>query len=696
MMSERKVLELRYSHNVIEHLGLKLYQNRPTNVLAELVSNSWDADATNVWLDIGSEHLAVYDDGAGMTREVLSDNYLVIGKRKRTADNVEELTEKGRRMMGRKGIGKLAPFGIAQKLSLLTVSRETKLCYWIEIDLQGLLSESGENSEQQFSYKPNVICDGVEIKELPLHYDTHGYIARFLESIDDSGTLVVMDNLSLKRALSKNKLRESIGQRFTVTLLRDDFNVYVDKEIVTEEQALPHFSLRVPESGFDEETINLNGEERFVKYWVGFVEQAEWPQDQAGVGVYAHGKIAQDRPFVFGLKGREISTRYMYGVIEADWLDELDDDVVSTDRTSVNWENDATEPMYEWGKKLVSQWITTYRKHQKVTNEDKVLTKLETLPDIPKITFEEKTAIKDMVCSMSPKIYKDEDLQSEVISKLTSAWTHRPTRNIIKSLWDKIETSEKNEEQFVDTLNDIHKYLVPESLSLSVTVAQRIYALSKLYELSKTGTERQLQALLEKFPWILGSDKGKVSADESLKEIAKKAALEDTLGGHGEARKELMLQPDSGTRPDFTFLSDTNHSTIIAVELKNPQIPLIRKHLNQLTTYVGWLEDMYPSATVYGVLIGKNPNNSITSRDPQVNVLTWEDICLQSRKDYLELLASMLVGVSEHYDDSRIIDAVNFGGPQTRELLQRMAEADSPLNDLFNVIDRKLGKQENV
>ena len=36
-------LELRFSHNIIEHLGLKLYQNKPTNVLAELVSNSWDA-----------------------------------------------------------------------------------------------------------------------------------------------------------------------------------------------------------------------------------------------------------------------------------------------------------------------------------------------------------------------------------------------------------------------------------------------------------------------------------------------------------------------------------------------------------------------------------------------------------------------------------------------------------------------------
>lgn len=695
-MSTEKELVLKYSHNVIEHLGLKLYQNRPTNVLAELVSNSWDADAKNVWLDIEKEHLAVYDDGDGMTREVLAENYLVIGKKKRTADNVTDVTLKGRRLMGRKGIGKLAPFGIAQKLSLLTVSRQTGLCYWLEIDLHGLLSESDDNTEEQFSYKPQIICDGVKIEDIPVEKSINGYVSKFLKSIDGGGTLVMMDNLSLKRKLPMDRLRASIGQRFTVTLLRDDFNVHVDNEKVTEEQALPRFSLRIPGSGFDEETINLNGEERNVRYWVGFVEQAEWPQDQAGVGVYAHGKIAQDRPFVFGLKGREISTRYMYGVIEADWLDEMDEDVVSTDRTSINWENDATEPMYEWGKKLVANWVTQYRNHQKKNNEGKVLRKLDTLPDIPKITFEEKSAIKDMVCSMSPKIYKDESLQSEVISKLTSAWTHRPTRNILKSLWDKIESSEKDEGQFVETLNDIHKHLVPESLSLSVTVAQRIYALSKLYELSKTGTERQLQALLEKFPWILGSDKGKVSADEALKEVAKKAALDDTLGGHGEAKKELMIQPDSGTRPDFTFLSDTNHSTIIAVELKNPQLPLERKHINQLNTYVGWLEDMYPNATVYGTLIGKNPNNSIYSRDPQISVLTWEDICLQSRKDYLELLASMLVGVSDHYDDSRIIDAVNFGGPQTRELLQRMAEADSPLNDLFRVIDGKLGKKDDV
>ncbi|MBZ0370743.1 TIGR02391 family protein, partial [Acinetobacter baumannii] len=43
---------LKYSHNIIEHLGFKLYQNKPTNAIAELISNSWDAYATEVCVDL--------------------------------------------------------------------------------------------------------------------------------------------------------------------------------------------------------------------------------------------------------------------------------------------------------------------------------------------------------------------------------------------------------------------------------------------------------------------------------------------------------------------------------------------------------------------------------------------------------------------------------------------------------------------
>ncbi|MEP4805286.1 MAG: hypothetical protein ABJZ69_12820 [Hyphomicrobiales bacterium] len=47
-MSSDSDAELRFSHNVIEHLGVKLYKNKTGNVLAELLANCWDADAKNV------------------------------------------------------------------------------------------------------------------------------------------------------------------------------------------------------------------------------------------------------------------------------------------------------------------------------------------------------------------------------------------------------------------------------------------------------------------------------------------------------------------------------------------------------------------------------------------------------------------------------------------------------------------------
>ncbi len=690
-MTAQPELKLSYSHNVIEHLGLKLYQNRPTNVLAELISNSWDADATNVWVDINDEHLAVFDDGCGMSRKTLLENYLVIGKQKRTIKNLTEKTQKNRSLMGRKGIGKLAPFGIAKKLSLITISKETSKCYWIEINLSGLLTKSATGNFNDSSYIPDVICDGLVINDIPLDEDKHGYVSKFLKKIEGGGTLIIMDELSLKRKISKKSLMESIGQRFTVTLLRPDFSVYVDNEKVTEELALPNFAYRFPESGYQTDTVSFNGVDREVKYWVGFVQQAEWSQDQAGVGVYAHGKIAQDRPFVFGAKGVEISTRYMYGVIEADWLDELSEDVVSTDRTSINWNNDATEPMYEWGQELVIKWIRDYRKKQKLDNEGRIIKKLKTLPDIPQVTSTERTILKDMVCSMSPKIYKDEQLQNEVIEKLTSAWTHRPTRKIINSLWDKVQTLQGSDNHFVEVLNDINEYLVPESLSLSVTVSQKIYALTKLNELSTNGTENQLQALLERFPWILGSDKGKVYSNISIKEMAKQAAIEGLLPAHGNTAKELKaMQPDSGTRPDFAFFSNDDKSTIIIVELKSPLIPLTYDHLMQLSTYFYWLKGIHPDASITGYLVGKNPGGAIKCDDPNFHILTWHDICVQSRKDYLELLSSMLNGIGEDCDDSRIQDVIDFGGESARELLARMANSDHPLGDFFERLDNKL------
>ena len=44
---------MRLSLNVLNHVGLYLYSNTPA-VLAEAIANAWDADATEVHIDLDS------------------------------------------------------------------------------------------------------------------------------------------------------------------------------------------------------------------------------------------------------------------------------------------------------------------------------------------------------------------------------------------------------------------------------------------------------------------------------------------------------------------------------------------------------------------------------------------------------------------------------------------------------------------
>ncbi len=104
-------------------------------MIAELVSNAYDADATKVSVELpAGEFLAtrkavgvvdrgytieIVDDGIGMSSEQLDRYYLVVGSDRRT-DARTGTSPSGRPVMGRKGVGKLAPFGICKTIEVIS------------------------------------------------------------------------------------------------------------------------------------------------------------------------------------------------------------------------------------------------------------------------------------------------------------------------------------------------------------------------------------------------------------------------------------------------------------------------------------------------------------------------------------------------------------------------------------------------
>ncbi len=131
-----KKYKMTISRLTVDKLGVKLY-DKVSAVIAELVANSYDADATEVEVKAPmGEFLAtkqsgklidkkyvieVIDNGIGMTPKEVNDFYLIVGAERRTDTRRGNLSKiYSRKVMGRKGVGKLAPFGVCQKIEILT------------------------------------------------------------------------------------------------------------------------------------------------------------------------------------------------------------------------------------------------------------------------------------------------------------------------------------------------------------------------------------------------------------------------------------------------------------------------------------------------------------------------------------------------------------------------------------------------
>lgn len=698
--SSEEKLELRFSHNIIEHLGLKLYQNKPTNVLAELVSNSWDADASHVWVtlrntaDGSPTSIAVADDGEGMSKADLSGKYLIVGKPKRNKNTPTETSPGGRVLMGRKGIGKLAPFGVARTVDLLTC-KASKVS-WLRFDYDEIRGE-GENAEpgELATYRPLLLYKESPLESIDFNKggEEKETVKAFLKNVADnaskSGTLVLASRLTLKRQINPATLKESLGRRFTVTLARSDFDVRVNEQSLTSQDVFPEWDLRIPQTGTAEEEVQTTVGVKKVKYWVGFVKEATWPAEQAGVGIYAHGKIAQDRPYFFEIKGVEVFTRYMYGVIEADWIDELNEDAISTDRTSIDWQNEAFIDLKAWGAKKVRSWVSEYqslRKEHAREENSKMIDEAVKRNTGLQIRETEKAHLLGLLNEVTPRLAKDPEPKVKFVEAAMRAWVHDPARRLIKKLWE--EAADVAPEQFVGTVMRLADELVPESLSLAVVFSQRVYALHKLQDRIAHGKETNLQALIEEFPWILSQAYERFFARRELKTICEEA----------EKNGEFTIRPvyanseqAQKTKPDFVFLGTPEERNILIVELKSPNETAGHIEHEQLYSYVSYLTGRFASSTVEGILVARDFSPSIGKLKTELmQHLDWDTLLKKSRRNHMELLAALLGGVEADANDSRVQQICELGGEPVRDFLTDMATVDDRFQGLVKKLEPKL------
>ncbi|MGX7149465.1 ATP-binding protein [Enterococcus ureasiticus] len=114
------------SARAVELLGRKQIRDSIT-ALAELMKNSYDADAEFLQVDfVTSENksISLCDNGVGMDEEDIKNKWLVLGTKSKKSRE-KRTTEKNRRLMGEKGIGRLAVARLGQQMWLISKKKDS-------------------------------------------------------------------------------------------------------------------------------------------------------------------------------------------------------------------------------------------------------------------------------------------------------------------------------------------------------------------------------------------------------------------------------------------------------------------------------------------------------------------------------------------------------------------------------------------
>jgi len=112
---------LRVSGKVVKQISTGIYRS-PGNVIKELVSNSFDADAKHVYVLTGKpsfDSFYMYDDGEGMSASEFTTTMQRIGASVKIPG---EFTKKRRPIIGRIGIGLLAVGHVSKRFTFVSLT----------------------------------------------------------------------------------------------------------------------------------------------------------------------------------------------------------------------------------------------------------------------------------------------------------------------------------------------------------------------------------------------------------------------------------------------------------------------------------------------------------------------------------------------------------------------------------------------
>ncbi len=341
MEEKDKPFEFEFSLEVLNHLGRGLYRSFAT-VIAEAVSNAWDAEAKEVKVTIDKTGLIVEDNGKGMDANDFRYKFLKVGYSRRQ----DETNKSKRNVIGRKGIGKLAMLSISEKVTIVSKKQGSEITGGkinnpeldkeIRKDGKYALDNLSDQEKVKIFGNPKTKKTGTKIffEKIKINLNGEDTIRKYLATQfnfifsmkkGDSFTIKVNGkpvNIKDLQELNDNtqfiwyvgKKDKRFGDRFK----------NLDKEKVIENTNFV----------FEGKTIEIKGFVASVKKSNQLLLRGSKGDFKASVNLFTNGRLRQENLFEEIAK-KTLTEEYLYGEIHVDDFEDSENDRFTSSREGI-------------------------------------------------------------------------------------------------------------------------------------------------------------------------------------------------------------------------------------------------------------------------------------------------------------------------------------------------------------------------
>lgn len=507
----------------------------------ELVSNSYDADASKVEIRISlpsdnsdDRVITIEDDGHGMDSEDLKNRFFNI-----SVSQQPQVSPKGRKRKGNKGIGRLSGFKLGKNLQYTIIKSNQEHKFTLSYE---------KIKQLQFIDDVNIVIDSQKTNK-------------------KSGVTIVITEIS-HLDIPIDTLKQKLLSNFNTN---DEFQIFIN------EQKLEPVELRGDKKEFEiqvnEKTLNgwlINSPDKIKNYGI------QLKYNERAIGDVIAPKLSKE------------IIEHFYGEIDLSDLENVD--------FSSNWDSLLDNELAKQLKEEIKKILTKEIENNIATNVEEEFKKNMAIPEykhriesLP--SFSQKAAEKTIKDAIRMIKYNEKDVMKTIVELSIKSYEQNEVYEILKKL------NNARNEDITKLAAALQQWGIKEVADILTLLQQRFKVLDAFEEMINDKSTLELKgthAVLQDNLWIVDERYEWYISNKSLKTISNNILNSSYSGENASKRPDLFIKMQENVLMRNEFL---------ILELKKPGQKITFENKAQGERYANIINKSFTKEAFFNVYI---------------------------------------------------------------------------------------------